>query len=86
MGKEVASAYVTIGANTSGFKDSLSKIDNSLKSLTGVSLKAATSIGAIGTVVKKGVEYLRQAIEETTAYNARIVDQARLVGITTEEM
>ena len=86
MGKEVASAYVTIGANTSGFKDSLSKIDNSLKNLTGVSLKAATSIGAIGTVVKKGVEYLRQAIEETTAYNARIVDQARLVGITTEEM
>lgn len=75
---------ILIKANdqTSG---TLSKINAAFKGLTGFSLSAAGGVAAAGVAFQKMVQYVQKSVNETVAYNSAITDQARLLGMTTEE-
>lgn len=64
----------------------IKKLNSAFKEFTGTSIGAATALAAAGMATKKIIEYTRQAIDETVAYNAAVIDQARLVGLNVEEM
>lgn len=57
------------------------KLAAGFKSLTGFSLGAGAAMAAVGA----GVEFLRQAVDETVNYATEIDNMSRLLGISTEE-
>ena len=71
------------------FKDSTGQLDKykqGFEKLTGVSLASAGAIAAAGFATQQLVKFTKESIEQTVAYNAAIIDQARLIGIDTETM
>lgn len=85
----VVNILINTLSKTTGSKDakaSLKMLGNEFKNVTGMSLGYAGAMTTAIAVGKKMIDFTKQAVQETEAYVSSIVDLARVVGMTTEEM
>jgi len=64
----------------------IDKLNESFFALTGKTLSYAGGVALAGVAVKKIVDFTREAIDETNAYNMAVADQARVIGEDVESM
>ncbi len=64
----------------------IKKVNTAFKDLTGVDIAAAASLAGVGLALKKAVDFTKQAISETVAYNKTIREMTQVTGLGADEI
>jgi hypothetical protein len=88
----IGSMWYNIGAKTADLekglansKSKLGQLSSGFEKVTGVSLKSATAFGLAGKAIQETIKYVKDAVDQTVAYNYAMIETSKIVGMTVEE-